>query len=176
MYRRKPQGWLKHVDFFLLDIGSLILSFLIANAARHGRSAFSMLPQYLDIFAFYLLTVVLLHVLNNTFSGVLKRGYYLEFMHTLKHVIFAELTATAYLFFAKQADLTSRIVIGLVAVFYILISYIVRILWRRYLHKRGNLAHPASLYLIASEDLAAERETGREDDITVAVMKVKECA
>lgn len=155
MYRRKPQGWLKHVDFFLLDLGSLILSFLLACTARHGSDSFAMLPKYLDIFFFYTLTVVLLHVLNNTFSGVLKRGYYIEFMHTLKHVVFAELTATAYLFFAKRADPTSRIVIGLVAIFYVLIAYTVRILWKRFLHKKGNLTHPASLYLIATEDLAA---------------------
>jgi len=143
------------VDFFLLDIGSLILSFVLANFARHGKTAAFMFPQYLDIFSFYLLTVVLLHVVNNTFSGVLKRGYYVELVHTLKHVIFAELVATAYLFFAKQADLTSRIVIGLVAVFYVLISYTIRTLWKRFLHKRGGSAHPASLYLIASEYLAA---------------------
>lgn len=154
MYRRKPQGWLKHVDFFLLDIGSLLLSFVLACVARHGSEVRSAFPHYLDIFSFYLLAVVLLHVLNNTFSGVLKRGYYLELMHTLKHVLFAELVATAYLYFAKQADITSRTVIGLVAVFYVLVSYVVRVLWKRFLHKRGTFTKPASLYLIVSEDLA----------------------
>ena len=156
MYRRKPQGWLKHVDFFLLDIGSLILSQLLANIARHGPTASARLPGYLDIFSFYLLAVVLLHVVNNTFSNVLKRGYYVEFLHTIKHVFYAELMAIAYLFFAKRADPTSRIVIGLVAVFYVLISYVIRILWKRLLRKRGNFAKQASLYIIASEDLAAE--------------------
>ena len=154
MYRRKPQGWLKHIDFFLLDIGSLILSFLLASVGRHGKAAFAMLPQYLDIFSFYLLTVLLLHLLNNTFSGVLKRGYYKEFVHTVKHVVFAELAATAYLFFAKRADPTSRIVIGLVAVFYVLFAYSVRVLWKRFLRKNGNFAKRASLYLIVSEELA----------------------
>ena len=155
MYRRKPQGWLKHVDFFLLDIGTLIVSFLAANYLRHGASAGALLPQYLGIFSFYLLTVVLLHVLNNTFSNVLKRGYFHELAHTFKHVVMAELVATAYLFFAKQADLTSRIVIGFVAVFYLLFSYTVRILWKRLLRKRGNFTKPASLYLIVAEELAA---------------------
>ena len=116
MYRRKPQGWLKHVDFFLLDIGSLFLSQFLANLVRHGATASVMLPGYLDIYSFYLLVVALLHVVNNTFSNVLKRGYYVEFLHTVKHVFYAELMAIAYLFFAKRADPTSRIVIGLVAV------------------------------------------------------------
>ena len=138
MYRRKPQGWLKHIDFFLLDLVSLLPAFLLASFARHGRAAAWLTSQYLGIFSFYLLTVVLLHVVNNTFSGVLKRGYYIELIHTIKHVIMTELVATAYLYFAKQADATSRIVVGLVAVFYVVISYVVRILWKRLLQKKGN--------------------------------------
>lgn len=156
MYRRKPQGWLKHVDFFLLDVASLILSFMAASVLRHGDSAVTMIPHYLGIFSFYLVTVVLLHVLNNTFSGVLRRGYYHELAHTVKHVALAELVAIAYLFSTKQAEVTSRIVIGFVAVFYLLISYIVRILWKRLLRKKGNFAQPSSLYLIAAESLAAD--------------------
>ena len=154
MYRRKPQGWLKHIDFFLLDIGSLMVSFLLATIARHREETSWLIQQYLDIFSFYLLTVLLLHVVNNTFSNVLKRGYYLELAHTIKHVAVAELMAIAYLYFAKQANITSRTVVGLVAVFYVLLSYVVRILWKRFLYKRGTFTKPASLYLIVSEDLA----------------------
>ena len=155
MYRRKPQGWLKHIDFFLLDIASLLLSFALACIVRHGSEVHYLYQQYYDIFFFYLLTVVLLHVVNNTFSGVLKRGYYLELTHTVKHVVLAELAAATYLYFAKQADATSRTVIGLVAVFYVLVAYAVRILWKRFLRKKGNFGKQASLYLIVSEDLAA---------------------
>lgn len=156
MYRRKPQGWLKHVDFFLLDIGSLILSFAVSLFIRHGLDAFFLVRHYLGVFSFYLLTVVLLHIVNNTFSGVLKRGYYREFVHTAKHVIMAELVSIAYLFVLQQSEDISRIVFVLIAFFYVLISYIVRIFWKRLLRKRGNLVAPASLYIVTTENLAAE--------------------
>ena len=156
MYRRKPQGWLKHIDFFLLDMLSLIPACLLAGIARHGEEASWLMSQYLGIFSFYFLTVVLLHVVNNTFSGVLKRGYYLELIHTVKHVVMAELVATAYLYFAKQADATSRTVVGLIAVFYVVISYVVRILWKRLLRKRGAFTTRASLYVISTEALAVD--------------------
>ena len=52
MYRRKPQGWLKHIDFFLLDIGALLLSFLLAGIARHVEEASWRMSQYLGIFSF----------------------------------------------------------------------------------------------------------------------------
>lgn len=151
MYRRKPRGWLKHVDFMLLDILSLMAALYLACFARFGWEEW---PSYYDVFVVYLLTVTLLHIVNNTFSSVFKRGYYKEFAHTIRHVATAELAAIAYLFITKQGNFVSRIMIGLVAVFYLLISYGIRILWKRVLRKWGNLIEPASLYVITTSDLA----------------------
>ena len=158
MYRRKPQGWLKHIDFFLLDIGALCLSFLVAYVVRFGSNG----PEnqsYLGFFAFYLLEVTMLHIMNNTYSGVLKRGFYKEFAHTLGHVAKAELIAIAYLFATKQGEEHSRIVIGLIAVFYVLFSYVACIFWKKCLRKRVKLSKPASLYIIATENMVAETVT-----------------
>ena len=155
MYRRKPQGWLKHIDFMLLDIASLILSFVLACITRHGFSAVSLLPHYMGYFTFYLLLVVFLHVVNNTFSGVLRRGYYREFSHTVKHVALAEMVSIVYLFSLQQGEETSRLIIYLVAVYYILLSYTIRILWKRVVQKKGYLFKQAALYIITTKDLAA---------------------
>ncbi len=154
MYRRKPQGWLKHIDFFLLDIASFLLSFVVSLFVRHGQDTFSLGARYVGVFLFYLLSIVLLHIVNNTFSGVLKRGYYKEFVHTVTHVATTEMAVIAYLFALQQGNYYSRVVIGLVAIFYILISYCVRILWKRFLRKHGNLVDPASLYIITTTDMA----------------------
>lgn len=156
MYRRKPQGWIKHIDFFLLDIGSLLLSFAAACLVRHGRDAFSLVQHYFQIFSIYLLTVALLHMVNSTFSGVLKRGYYKEFAHTVKHVVIAEMLVIAYLFLTRQSQEISRIVLGLVGIFYTLISYGIRILWKRVLRKWGSFVTPSSLYIITTEELAED--------------------
>ena len=157
MYRRKPRGWLKHVDFILLDTVSLILSFVISVVLRHGFASFaSIAVDYTGVFLFYLLTVEFLHIINNTFSGVLRRGYYKECLHTIRHVAMVELTAIAYLFVTKQSADFSRVIIGLVAVFYSVIGYVTRILWKRRLRKYGNLVPPASLYLVTTEDLASD--------------------
>ena len=103
MYRRKPQGWMKHIDFILLDILSLFIAFFLAFVSRHGFHAFYFMEHYLNIFSIYTLIVVLLHIVNNTFSNVLKRGYYKEFAHTVKHVLTVELAITFYLFSIKQS-------------------------------------------------------------------------
>lgn len=156
MYRRKPQGWLKHIDFLLLDIVSLILSFAVSLFVRHGLSVFVLGKRYFGFFLFYLLAVVLLHIVNNTFSGVLRRGYYKEYICTLHHVIIAELIAIAYLFVLQQGNYLSRVVVGLIAISYALISYCIRILWKRFLHNHGSLTAPASLYLVTTKKLAKD--------------------
>ena len=154
MYRRKPQGWLKHIDFLLLDIVSLLLSFAVSLFVRHGLDTFTLGTRYLSFFLFYLLAVVLLHIVNNTFSGVLRRGYYKEFTSTLNHVALAELMAIAYLFVLQIGNYLSRVVVGLIAISYALISYCIRIIWKWILRKRGRSAAPASLYLVTTKDLA----------------------
>ena len=36
MYKRKMQGWLKHLDFAALDLCCLQIAYLVAYAIRHG--------------------------------------------------------------------------------------------------------------------------------------------
>lgn len=36
MYKKSPQGWLKHWDFILLDIFCLQLAFVVAYLVRQG--------------------------------------------------------------------------------------------------------------------------------------------
>ena len=154
MYRRKPQGWLKHIDFLLLDVAALLLSFALACFARHGWEVLEVKQHYTGIFFVYLLVVTLLHIVNNTFSGIMRRGFYKEFIHTLRHVAMTEMAVIAYLFVTQQGEVFSRVVIGLAAVFYTLIAYSLRILWRRYLRKNARLMDPAALYIITTEALA----------------------
>ena len=154
MYRRKPQGWLKHIDFLLLDVAALLLSFALACFARHGWEVLEVKQHYTGIFFVYLLVVMLLHIVNNTFSGIMRRGFYKEFIHTLRHVAMTEMAVIAYLFMTQQGEVYSRVVIGLAAVFYTLIAYSLRILWRRYLRKNARLMDPAALYIITTEALA----------------------
>lgn len=156
MYRRKPQGWFKHIDFILLDVGSLILAFLLACFARHGNEILELTNHYMGVFVFYILMASFLHVINNSFSGVLKRGYYREFAETVKHVAVVELATIAYMYSVQEGQNISRIVIFLVAIFYTIISYTVRLLWKRVIREKGYLFKRAALYIVTTKDLAAE--------------------
>lgn len=156
MYRRKPHGWIKHIDFIVLDVMSLLLAFTIAGATRHGIGFFAYTDLYSGVFTFHLLVVILQHVLNNTFSAVMQRGFYKEFIHTLKTISISELAAIAYLFVMQLGEDVSRIIIGLVGIFYFVISYTSRILWKSLIQNRGQFAPKASLYVVTTSDMATD--------------------
>lgn len=156
MYRRKPQGWVKHIDFILLDILSLAIAFVLAFFTRHNVEELYYAEHYLPIFIVYFLAVVLMHIINNTFSGTLRMGYYKEFVNTVKHVFIAELIVILYLFAAKQSTNYSRLVIGLLAVYYIAVGYLVRIFWKRIVRSNGIKVQSASMYIVATKDRAAD--------------------
>ena len=84
MYRRKAKGWYKHIDFIILDIICLELSFLIAYVIRHG----AVNPYHFQLYRSAAIVLgfidfVLLFVCN-TCKNVLKRGMLQELYATVK--------------------------------------------------------------------------------------------
>lgn len=156
MYRRKPQGWLKHVDFILLDLVSLLLSFFLACISRYGLDGMAEMKRYVNVFCIYSLLVVLFHVVNNTFSNVLKRGDYKEFERTVGHVFLVELIVVFYLFSIKESEQYSRITLYLLGIYYFAISYSTRIVWKRIIRRKGYLFKSAALYLVTTKDRASK--------------------
>lgn len=155
MYRRKPQGWLKYVDFILLDIFSVLAALFLAYISKFGWDGLAQINTYFSLFGLYLLLVVLFHVVNNTFDNVLKRGYYKEFKHTVQHVLMVELIITFFLFATKQSAQYSRILSFLRAAYYLLISYGIRLLWKQIVRKNEYLLASAALYIMTTRDRAS---------------------
>lgn len=156
MYRRKPQGWLKHIDFIILDVVCLQIAFVLAYMTRHGLKNPYAADLYMNLICVYTLVSVLLHMVNNTFQDVLKRGYYLEAARTVRHIFFAELAITFYMFSVKESESYSRTVIYLLAAYYSVISYIVRLLWKKVVRNKGYFFKSAVLYIITTTDRAEQ--------------------
>lgn len=156
MYRRKPQGWIKHLDFIVLDLASLLLSFFLSCLTKYGPDEIDKIAIYVNVFSLYSMLVVLFHIVNNTFSNVLRRGYYIEFNQTIKHVFYVELVMIFYLFSTKTSAQYSRIVFYLLAIYYTIISYSTRLIWKRIVWKKGYFFASAALYVVTTKDQAAD--------------------
>lgn len=151
MYHKRPQNWKKNADFIFLDIVCLHIAFFLAYITRHGWSNPYKNNVYLSISLVYTYVDVAVLLLNNTMDGVVRRGHYQEFVKTVKHICLVELFVSFYIFSTQDGLLYSRLVIYLLAAYYLVISYIVREIWTDFLRKKYT-SETTELYIVTTCD------------------------
>ena len=154
MYSGKPQGWIKHIDFIIWDMVCLQLAFVLAFITRHGFANPYDTRFYRGMAVVYTLVDFIVLITNSTMKNVLKRGYYKEIVQTLKHIALVSLLVLLYLFSVQEGEEYSRIVFYLLTAYYSVITYAVRLWWKKNLLRKKNITFSKSLYFITNEDRA----------------------
>lgn len=154
MYTRKTQSWIKHLDFILLDVLCLHVAFVLAYMTRHGWALPYGDGDYLRLAVVYALVDVLVLIANRTMKNVLKRGRYKEMERTIWHVILVMLVVSLYMFSVQQGVVYSRITFYLVPVYYLLITYCVRLLWKKFLMKKKEELCRTAVYFVTTRERA----------------------
>ena len=156
MYKKSSQGWLKHLDFIVLDLICLCAAYVLAYAVRMGSFYFWKEEAYRSLFIVILLSEMAVTILSSSFKNVLKRGYYKEFTRTLRHVCLLETLVIVYLFTIQESVNYSRVVVYLLGVFYFLFSYLSRQLWKQHLWKSQGNPGRRSLLIVTTGQMARE--------------------
>ena len=157
MYRKRAGGWLKHLDFIVLDLICLQTAFMLAYAVRMGPSSPYRDEAYRSIGLVLLLADLVAMLLPEAFSGVLRRGRYEEFVSMLRHTLLVETMAVMYLFTAQKTVYYSRFVIYLTGVLYLCAGYFTRSLWKAWLRRHREMAaQQRSLLIVTESALAGE--------------------
>ena len=155
MYQKKSHGWYKHKDFILLDLicmfGALILAYIIRN---HNYIDFFSNQIYCNTLIFLLFADLIVIILFESYTGVLRRGYYRELNMLIKQIIIIELAAGLYLFTVDDGRGFSRAVLYFTGVIYVILSYAVRLLWKKHLIRMMAERGEHSLYIVTSSDVA----------------------
>ena len=154
MYEKKSHGWYKHKDFILLDLICLFLAFLLAHFIR-VHSYINLIDKgiYRNALLFILCADLIVLMLFESYTGVLRRGYYRELNIMVKQIIMIELAAGLYLFTVDDSRNFSRAVLYLTGIFYGILSYVVRILWKKHLVHMMAERGEHSLYIVTSSDI-----------------------
>ena len=154
MYEKKSHGWYKHKDFILLDLICLFLAFLLAHFIR-VHSYINLIDKgiYRNALLFILCADLIVIMLFESYTGVLRRGYYRELNIMVKQIIMIELAAGLYLFTVDDSRNFSRAVLYLTGIFYGILSYVVRILWKKHLVHMMAERGEHSLYIVTSSDI-----------------------
>ena len=158
MYKKSPQGWLKHWDFILVDIICLQLAFVVAYFVRMGFGNPYSDQMYRTVALVFVLCQLVVMFLGQSYKEILKRGYYSEFTKTAKHVLMVMLLSVLYLFVTQQADTYSRLTLFYTAFLYLCFDYVGRVWRKEYVIKRNATAKKEkSMVVVAS--LAEAEET-----------------
>lgn len=157
MYRKKSRGWYKHKDFILIDLACLFMALILAYLIRNGsvRNLFT-LGIYRNVMIFVILVDLFLIILFESYKGVLRRGRYQELRSVIRQMILIELASGLYLFTVSGGHTFSRIILYLMGIFYVLLSYCTRIIWKKHLLHKMAEGGEHSLYIVTNYDLASK--------------------
>ena len=155
MYQKSQRGWMKHIDFMIINQLCLHVCFILSYCIRHGWHSLPYSGSAYSNIALVLSGLdLLICLLFNTLHNVLRRGVYQELASTIKHVILLFLMVTFYLFSTRQSATYSRIVLYLTMGGYAVLNYGVRLLWKHILVKLGQTGRRS--LLVVTNDVLAE--------------------
>ena len=156
MYSQKTKSWTKHLDFILLDILCLHIAFVLAYISRHGFQNPYADFLYFDMAVIYTLADFVVLIMNSTMKSVLKRGFYKEVVQTLRHVLIVTAIMLGYLFSMQSGGEYSRITFYLTTIYYLLISYSIRLIWKSVLRNRKRDALVAAVFFVTTSERAEQ--------------------
>ena len=136
MYRKDSTGWIKHVDFIILDLICLQVAFVLAYVlSGYGANPYQLI-LYRNMAVFMEVADLVVLFAMGTLKNVLKRGYYKDFVVTAQHGVILGACLLLYLFMLQEGQQYSRLALILNIVIYILLTYLVRELWKHLLRKK----------------------------------------
>lgn len=155
MYRRRLQDWMKHMDFLIQELICFQLAFCVACIMRHGLGNPYSSVLYRNVAIVGAMLQIFVAVSFNVFQNILWRGYYKEFINSVKTVILVMFSLVFYLFLIQQGGTFSRFVLIATTGYYWGFSYLFRCLRKYYLRKKG-IANQGkkSLIIVTTRDKA----------------------
>ena len=164
MYKRESDGWMKHFDFLLLDMVCLQIAFLLSflilgrHVNPYGDPLYRNMALILEVMD---LTVM---ILFGTLSGVLKKGYYKDFVITVQHGAILGALSVVYLFIIKEGQNYSRLSLLITFILYIFITYGARELRKRELRRQMETGVKRTLFIVTSKDVAGDVISNMKDN------------
>lgn len=149
------KGWLRHLDFILIDVLAIILSltFSLIAKGRFLHNLSILWPLYL-IFPFIHISMC---ILLDAYNGILQRGYLKEFTALLRlEFVISSIIIFFYYFLEFRTDMP-RTIIGLFFCFCFPLTYILRFMHKFYLRYRySKIKYCRQIVIVATEKAARQ--------------------
>lgn len=158
MHIRVKNSWIKHLDFIIVDLVCLNVTFLFAYFLRN-RGIYNMYVH--NGYRMLVIVAMILHFcigfFSNCYSGILNRGYFQEFKKVFLHNLELAGLLFAYMFIIQIGNSYSRIIIVAFFIMDTITMYFVHILMK-YIQKNSGVQESRQnrTLLITSTELTDE--------------------
>lgn len=156
MYKKSSSGWMKHIDFIILDLLCIQFAFYLSYVLRQGDWNPYVHPLYRNMAIFIELADLLIIFMFELYKNVLKRGYYKEFVSSIKQAIMLLLLSSLYLIAVQDGNAYSRVALFSMVIIYGITTYVIRVLWKKYLQHCMKNSEGDSLVIITSQKIAKD--------------------
>lgn len=136
MHQNIVKGWVKHLDFTILDILCLEVAFFTSYFFRNGFPKGGLSEQYQNMVWAIILVGLLAVFFMNSYEEIIRRGYMVELKQTLFHCAFVSVGLIVWMFIFKESSSYSRMVV--LSMYPVSVCYmiVVRLTWKRILRMR----------------------------------------
>ena len=159
MYKKQKKSWLKHLDFLILDLLCLEVTFYLSCVIRLGNlhNDPGMSEYYNRLAIVLLLMDGCIVFLTEAYTGILRRNRLQELKAVIIHCSPVFAVVTVYVWGTKQSEIYSRQVILVFWALSIVVEYFSRCLWKIYIRQRMIRKERYSKMVVVTEERYAEQ-------------------
>ncbi|MCD8337631.1 MAG: sugar transferase [Lachnospiraceae bacterium] len=155
MYQKNPSSIVKHIDFMILDLLCFLISFWLAYCLHIEGVEIWESQTYRSIWVTIALVHICVSIFDSNYKNILRRGYLKELKAVISHVAIVMVVMLGLLFFLKTQDNLSRMVVAYTAVISLVMIWLERTAWKKFIHHR--LAKNPRYLLLVTDREGAER-------------------
>lgn len=148
------KGWLRHLDFIVLDIVCIEIALLFAKLVM-TLVLKEFIFAYWQLFILFPLVYVVMSILTDAYNGILQRGYIRELGALLKIDVATFCFMIFIFYFLLMLPTLPRIVPIVFFLIHIPLAYVVRFNHKFYLRKRYSNVKYARQIVVAATEAAA---------------------
>lgn len=159
MYEKQKKSWVKHLDFLILDVLCLEVTFYLSCVIRLGNlhNDQTMSEYYNRLAILLLLLDGCIVFLTEAYTGILRRNKIQELKAVVMHCTTVFAGATVYVWGTKQSEIYSRQVILVFWGLSIVTEYFARCLWKIYIRQRMIRGKRYSKMVVVTEERYASQ-------------------
>lgn len=126
-------SWTKHIDFLLIDVFILVMSFWVSYSAVFENPFFWHHTDWVRYLIYVVFLNIVLSYILRPYSGILRRPYYMEAVSQFKFTVVNVLIATFVLYLLKVGALYSRGTSFYMYIAYFVFSSLANAVWKKLL-------------------------------------------